>query len=74
MVGLNSDEPDNWEQIRLEVAHKFDRSRTIWVVSDWMKEDDIRCPQRNKILSEIGASAKAMRISGTMELFEVLAR
>ncbi|MFO0941382.1 MAG: glycosyltransferase family 39 protein [Pirellulales bacterium] len=65
MIGLNSDEPNDWTQVR-EQLDQAPNGR-LWVVVDWMRADDLRLARRDEIFSELGAR-HVRRISGTLEL------
>jgi Dolichyl-phosphate-mannose-protein mannosyltransferase len=69
MVGLNSDEPDNWDEIRNVLEAGSDGQR-LWLTADWMRPDDLRLAKRNRILADLGAKF-VKRVSGTLDLFVV---
>jgi uncharacterized membrane protein len=70
MVGINSDEPDDWREIQRRLAEQFSFGRTLWIAADWMRPDDLRRDRRDQILTELGAK-HMKRISGTLDLFVV---
>jgi uncharacterized membrane protein len=70
MVGINSDEPDDWREIQLRLAEQFSFGSTLWIATDWMRPEDLRSNRRDQILTELGAK-HVKRISGTLDLFVV---